>query len=143
MGVGVVAASWFRSWHGAPTDTRWLVIARNAGVTPGMVSAIAWALCDHSSQQSDRGSVEVRDAESYAVWAGYPEDEVAAVIFAMADKGIIVDGYLAAKTNPGVAGNDYRDSDRTPGSDRSRRMPHAIPYRAVPVRRATSIARRL
>ena len=33
---------------------------------------------------------------------------------------------LAAKTNPGAAGNGYRDSDRTPGSDRSRPMPHSI-----------------
>jgi len=27
---------WFRSWHGAPNDPKWLVIARKAGVAPGM-----------------------------------------------------------------------------------------------------------
>ena len=33
-------ASWFRSWHGAPTDNKWLVIARRANVSAGVVSAV-------------------------------------------------------------------------------------------------------
>ena len=37
---------WFRSWHGAPTDPKWLGIAKRAGVAPGFAVAIAWALMD-------------------------------------------------------------------------------------------------
>ena len=48
---------WFRSWHGAPTDAKWLLIARKSGTTPGQVSAVFWALLDYASQHADRGSV--------------------------------------------------------------------------------------
>lgn len=89
--------SWFRSWHGAPTDNKWLVIAAKAKVKPGVVSAVAWALFDHASQADDRGNVADFDMETYAVFSGFGENEVQAVIAAMCDKGIIdSDGRLAA-----------------------------------------------
>lgn len=89
--------SWFRSWHGAPTDNKWLVIAAKAKVKPGVVSAIAWSLFDHASQNDDRGSVADFDAETYAVFSGFDESEVQAVITAMRSKGVITeDGRLAA-----------------------------------------------
>lgn len=87
---------WFRSWHGAPTDPKWLVIARKANVAPGVVSAIAWAIFDHGSQHADRGRVDNFDIETYAVWAGWDEADIQAVINAMTAKGIIVDGRIAA-----------------------------------------------
>lgn len=89
-------AQWFRSWHGAPTDPKWLLIARNSGSTPIIVSALFWALCDHASQADDRGSVAEFDQETYAAWSGVPDDEIAAVIAALTEKGIIVEGRLAA-----------------------------------------------
>ena len=89
-------SSWFRSWHGAPTDTKWLTVARRAGVSAGVVSAIAWALFDYASQADDRGSVAGFDAETYAAFSGFDEAQVEAVIAAMTDKGIITaDGRLA------------------------------------------------
>ena len=87
---------WFRSWHGAPTDNKWLVIAHRAKVAPGMVSAIAWALFDHASQCNDRGSVVGFDVETYAIFSGFEEAQVTAVLGAMRDKGVIMDGRLAA-----------------------------------------------
>lgn len=84
-----MAFEWFRSWHGAPTDPKWLLIARNAQVPPGVVSAVAWALLDHASQHADRGSVDGFDVETYAAWAGWEEADVIAVIAAMHSKGII------------------------------------------------------
>lgn len=90
-----MAVEWFRSWHGAPTDSKWLVIARKAGVEPGVVSAIFWALLDHASQNSDRGSVAGFDVETYAAWSGFVDEHVAAVIEAMVAKRVIVDGKLA------------------------------------------------
>lgn len=89
-------ASWFRSWHGAPTDPKWLLIAKRAGVTPGMVSSVFWALLDYASQESDRGSVRGFDAESYAAWAGYEEHQVIDILIAMEGKGVIAGGRLTA-----------------------------------------------
>lgn len=89
-------AAWFRSWHGAPTDTKWLLIARKSGAAPAIVSAIAWALFDHASQHEERGTVSDFDAELYSVWAEIDESIIVAVIDAMIDKGVIVDGVLSA-----------------------------------------------
>ena len=83
--------SWFRSWHGAPTDTKWLTIARRAGVAPGIVSAVAWALLDYASQQQERGSIDGFDVETYSAFSGFDEDQIAAVIDAMTAKGMIED----------------------------------------------------
>jgi hypothetical protein len=80
---------WFRSWHGAPTDNKWLVIARKADTTPGMVSAVVWALFDYASQNRDRGSIVGFDVETYAAFSGWEEDAIAAVIAALKDKGVI------------------------------------------------------
>jgi hypothetical protein len=90
-------AKWFRSWHGAPTDPKWLVVARRAQVAPGMVSAVFWALMDYASQHTDRGSVEDFDVETYAAFTGWEESEIDAVLDAMRSKGIITpDDRLAA-----------------------------------------------
>jgi hypothetical protein len=90
-----MSISWWRSWHGAPMDHKWAVIGARADVKPGIVSAIAWALFDHASQAEDRGNVKNFDVETYAVYAGFPILDVEAVIRAMMDKGIIVNGRLA------------------------------------------------
>lgn len=87
---------WFRSWHNAPTDPKWLLIARKANTTPIVVSAIFWALLDHASQEAERGSVVTFDQETYAAWAGIDESEVAAVIQCMTDKSVIADGRLTS-----------------------------------------------
>lgn len=88
---------WFRSWHGAPTDPKWLAVARRADVVPGIVSAVAWALFDHASQAEPRGSVASFDAETYAAFSGFAEDDISAVIEALRAKGLIdPDGTLTA-----------------------------------------------
>lgn len=80
---------WFRSWHGAPTDNKWLVIARKAGVAPGVVSAVVWALLDYASQCGERGTIAGFDVETYAAFSGFDEAQVQAVIDALKDKEII------------------------------------------------------
>ena len=80
---------WFRSWHGAPTDNKWLVIARKAGVTPGVVSAIVWALLDHASQAEDRGSMRWFDVETYSAFSGFDEETIRRVIEGLIEKGVI------------------------------------------------------
>ncbi len=80
---------WFRSWHGAPTDPKWLGIARRAGVAPGIAVAVAWALMDRASQASDRGSIDGYDAEGLAYFYGCEPEQVEAIVAAMTDKGMI------------------------------------------------------
>ena len=88
---------WFRSWHGAPTDPKWLLIAKRSETQAGFVSAIVWALFDHGSQNSDdRGNVEAFDTETYAAFSGFDETMIKRVIQCLKDKNIIVDGHLAA-----------------------------------------------
>lgn len=86
---------WFRSHHGEPTETRWLLIARKANCAPGVVSALWWALLDHASQSRERGSVVSFDVESYAEWSGFGEEELTRILAAMREKGVIVDGKIA------------------------------------------------
>lgn len=82
-------ASWFRSWHGAPTDTKWIVVARRANVIPGIVSAVFWELEDYASQADERGSVAGFDVETYCAFSGFLESDVTAIINALHDKGVI------------------------------------------------------
>lgn len=86
---------WWRSWHGAPMDHKWSVIAARSGVKVGIVSAIAWALLDYASQHKERGTVEGFDVETYSVYSGFSEDEINAVIQAMTDKEVIRDGKFS------------------------------------------------
>jgi len=89
------ALSWWRSWHGAPMDSKWPVVAARSGVKVGVVSAIVWALLDYASQHEERGTITGFDTEVYAVYSGFSEDEINAVIQAMTAKEIIVDGKFA------------------------------------------------
>jgi hypothetical protein len=85
---------WFRSHHGAPTDPKWLVVAARAGTKPGVVAAVWWALMDHASQSSPRGSVESFDMEAVAAFYGWSVEEVSAVVAALETRGMIVGGEL-------------------------------------------------
>lgn len=90
-------ADWFRSWHGAPTDPKWLVVSRNAGVAFHCVTSVAWALMDHASQNNPRGYVADFDSETYSALSGMDEKDVEKIIEAMSEKGIINDeGHLSA-----------------------------------------------
>ncbi|MFC3228772.1 hypothetical protein ACFOGJ_16125 [Marinibaculum pumilum] len=118
---------WFRSHHGAPTDPKWITIARRAGVRPGDVAAIWWALLDHASQHEDRGSLEGFDAEFLAGAFGYEEGDIARVIEALTEKRIVVDGRIAnwSKRQPKReddsrervrASRERKRADETPGN---------------------------
>ncbi len=112
---------WFRSWHGAPTDPKWLLIAKRAGTAPGIVSAVVWALFDHASQCQDRGSVADFDTETYATFSGFDEEQVEAIVHELTAKGVIVDGYLSAwnkrqpkrEDNSAERAKEWRERNRT------------------------------
>lgn len=88
---------WFRSWHGAPTDPKWLLIAKRSETQAGVVSAVVWALFDFASQnENDRGGIEDFDVETYSAFSGFDENAVKRVIDCLKEKNIIIDGHLAA-----------------------------------------------
>lgn len=94
---------WFRSYHGAPTDPKWLVIARLAGTQPGVVAAVWWALMDRASQATPRGSVAGFDVEATAAFFGWDGSTVQAVLDALRRRGLIADGDVLPqwrKRNP-------------------------------------------
>lgn len=77
---------WFRSWHGAPTDTKWLLISRKSGAPAGVVAALAWALMDHASRNGEtRGGVSCFDLEEYAAFSCFDLDQLTAVFAAMTE----------------------------------------------------------
>lgn len=92
-----MSIDWFRSWHGAPTDPKWLLIAKRSETQAGVVSAIVWALFDFASQNSaDRGSVEAFDAETYAAFSGFEEGTIKRIIECLKEKKLINNGHLSA-----------------------------------------------
>lgn len=66
------AIEWWRSWHGAPTDPKFLVVADRAGVSPSLACSLAWTLFDHASQQRPRGSIAGFDLEGFAAFHRSP-----------------------------------------------------------------------
>lgn len=109
-----MAANWWRSWHGGPTDPKWLAVAQRTQTNAGTVSAIIWSLLDHASQAHPRGSVASFDVESYAAFSGFPAATIQSVLGALRDKNIIKSDAFASW--------DKRQPKREDGSaERNRR----------------------
>lgn len=87
---------WLRWYHGACSDAKWPLIARKSGTCVGIVVSVWAALLEQASQDEERGSIEGFDPETYDVLYGYEDGTCAAVLAAMADKGLIADGCIAA-----------------------------------------------
>lgn len=71
---------WFRSWHGAPTDPKWRVIAKKADVPTSLVVSFIWALMDRASQSDDRGSFEGVDLEVLADYLDCDETQLKRIV---------------------------------------------------------------
>lgn len=78
---------WFRSYHRAPFDPKWLTVALRAKCRVAEVVCVWWALMDHASQQEDRGSIEGFDAEEAAAFFQIDQTAIEAVMVALQDKG--------------------------------------------------------
>lgn len=97
-----MSMDWFRSHHGAPTDPKWLLIAKRASVRPIHVIGTWWALLDYASQHSDRGSIDGFDIETFALFAGLEDEHVSRIVTTLRDKGMIEGERIAqwAKRQP-------------------------------------------
>lgn len=80
---------WFRSYHGAPTDAKYLMLARRSGTKPHEVAFVWWALLDFASQSSPRGSVAGFDSEALSCFSGLDESTIKAIVGVFRDKGMI------------------------------------------------------
>lgn len=83
-------AVWFRSWHGAPTDGKWRMVAADVGCKPAEVVALVWTLMDHASANEDRGSVKGFNARVYALDSGTDAATVRAILDALASPDVEV-----------------------------------------------------
>lgn len=72
-----------------------MVVARKAKVRPVVVVSVFWMLLDYASQHQNRGCVEDFDIEVTAAFLGIEDEEVSAVLTALQDKGIIIEGRIA------------------------------------------------
>lgn len=90
-----MSMDWFRSHHGAPTDPKWLLIAKRANVRPIHVIGTWWALLDYASQHSERGSIDGFDTETFALFAGLDDEHVSRIVTSLRDKGLIVGDQIA------------------------------------------------
>lgn len=90
-----MSMDWFRSHHGAPTDPKWLLIAKRANVRPIHVIGTWWALLDYASQHSDRGSIDGFDIETFALFAGLDDEHVSRIVTTLRDKSLIVGNRIA------------------------------------------------
>lgn len=105
---------WFRSYHGAPFDTKLAMVARRANVTRGHAASLWWAVLDFASQSNPRGSVKEIDAEEIAAAFDYEEELVVRVLEAMKHKETLInaDGFLSNWNNRQVQKEDDGAAER-------------------------------
>jgi hypothetical protein len=116
---------WFRSWHGAPTDPKWLGIARRSGVAPGMVAAVVWCLMDRASQATERGSIDGYDADGIGCFFGLETEQVEAIISALHEKGVLAGNRFASWENRQPKREDGASERAKEWRERKRTQPNA------------------
>lgn len=122
---------WFRSWHGAPTDPKWLGIARRANVAPGIVAAVVWALLDRASQANPRGSVAGYDADGLACFMGCEAEQIDKIVAVLHEKEVLTDNTFTGwekhqpKREDGSAerAKEWRERKRTHTTAHDRNRP--------------------
>lgn len=88
---------WFRSYHGAPTDAKYLMLAKRAEVAPFEVAFVWWAFMDYASQNLPRGSIAGFDAEALSCFSGLEEEKIHLIKAVCREKGMIdAEGVLTA-----------------------------------------------
>lgn len=89
-------ADWFRWWHGTVTDAKFGVISMKANCSLAEVIAVWVYLLEHASQCHVRGDVRHVDCDAVTWALRMRHETVTAIVTAMRDDGLIVDGRLEA-----------------------------------------------
>ena len=121
---------WFRSYHGAPSDSKLSLIAKDSGKARAFVTAVWWEVLDHASRNvTQRGDVSRIDHEIIAIQQGMEPEEVASIMSAMAQRGIIKDGIVANWEKRQVRREDDQATERKRKSrDRRRAESREVPH---------------
>lgn len=134
---------WFRSRHGAPADTKLSLVAIKSGQHRAFVTAVWWEVLDHASrivtQGHTRGDLSTVDAEIIAHQQGITPEQVQAILDAMCDRGMIVDGRVANWDKHQVKREDSQAAERKRDQrerDRKKVTPQANVSRNVTERHA-------
>lgn len=124
---------WLRWYHGACSDAKWPLIARKSGTCVGVVVSVWAALLEHASQDDERGSIEGWDPETYDVLYGYEDGTCESVLKAMTEKGLIVDGCIAAwqKRQPKRERDDLSTERVRRFREKKRQQPEMTPVSHV------------
>ncbi len=91
-----MSMDWFRWYHGTVNDPKLALIARKSGQLRPVVISIWATLFEHASQATPRGDISEFDTETVAVALDIDEQDINAVMSAMATKGMISNGHIAA-----------------------------------------------
>lgn len=87
---------WFRWHHGSVTDPKFQLVAKKAGVRLPDVLAVWAFLLERASADQDRGTIGDIDAESLDLLFGMEDGQCAQILEAMAGRGLIAEGRIAA-----------------------------------------------
>jgi len=105
---------WFRMYHGAQNDKKWMVISRKSGQPIPLVLSVVWELIDQASRAATRGDVTGFDQEECAAFLGVSEDDITAVYKALEEKEWIVEGQL-------ITWNKRQPKREDPSKERTRK----------------------
>lgn len=108
-----MSMEWFRWYHGAVSNPKLVLIAKNAGQSRPVTITVWAALLEQASKSDIRGDVSNFDVETLVVALDIEEDAINAIIAAMAAKGMIADQKIAQWEARQPQGED-------PSSDRVR-----------------------
>ncbi|WWT39835.1 putative replication protein O [Microcystis phage Mwe-JY25] len=86
--------TWLRWWTGTVNDPKWRLIAAKAGARPGECVAV-WACLLEAAKQTG-GDVSRVDLDELAVVLGFEQALVEAIVAAMRQRKLIVEGRIAA-----------------------------------------------
>lgn len=103
---------WFRSWHGAPTDQKWRVIAKKADVPTSLVVSFIWALMDRASQSDDRGSFDGIDLEVIADFLDCDETQLKRIVTQCNERNVTSNNRFVAWEKRQPKREDATASDR-------------------------------
>lgn len=88
---------WLRLYHEFSRDSKWLAVARIAGVPTPLVVSVTVDLLIEASRAKDRGAVHGFDPDELSAYLSVPSEQVQAVLDALVSKGwLTADGRIAS-----------------------------------------------
>jgi hypothetical protein len=114
--------TWFKLWHDALDDVKFLGIADRIQSEPARVFHVFLKLLKRASENEDRGSITGFDDWGEAAWLRIPVEEVRRIVEAIRDIGMIVGDRIAKwAKRQGAAAAKLAQAAVSAGAQRMRR----------------------